>query len=99
MAEVVDRKRRGLLHGPFARERSADTSLNAVIGASCLAFQGIACMSCRDTCTPAAICFDLAFGGARPRIVMDTCTGCGDCVQACPADAIQLCAREVAHEP
>ncbi|WP_246407902.1 4Fe-4S dicluster domain-containing protein [Microvirga lupini] len=47
-------------------------------------------MSCRDACPTGAVRFDLALGGARPRIISDACTGCGDCFQACPANAIEL---------
>nr|WP_246742600.1 4Fe-4S dicluster domain-containing protein [Microvirga splendida] len=47
-------------------------------------------MSCRDACPSGAVRFELVIGGARPRIMTDGCTGCGDCCQACPANAIEL---------
>nr|WP_280141108.1 4Fe-4S dicluster domain-containing protein [Microvirga guangxiensis] len=53
-------------------------------------------MSCRDACPTGAVRFELAIGGARPRIVTETCTGCGDCSQACPAGAIRVSAVEEA---
>ncbi|WP_052003113.1 4Fe-4S binding protein [Microvirga sp. BSC39] len=88
MAETPDLKRRNFLLGGFAAEPSRPPV--AVIGQSCFTFQGIACMSCRDACPTGAVRFELAVGGARPRIIADACTGCGDCSQACPANAMSL---------
>jgi ferredoxin-type protein NapF len=91
MAETPDPKRRNFLLGRFASEPpEPDGPLVALIGQSCFAFRGIACMSCRDVCPTGAVRFELAVGGARPRILADPCTGCGDCTLACPADAIHL---------
>jgi ferredoxin-type protein NapF len=95
MAETLDLKRRNFLLGRFGDESSEPAGPPvAVIGQSCFALQGIACMSCRDACPTGAVRFELAIGGARPRIMTDSCTGCGDCSQACPANAIGLSAIE-----
>ncbi|SCY94067.1 4Fe-4S binding protein [Microvirga guangxiensis] len=97
MVETPDLKRRNFLLGRFTAEPSEPAgSPVALIGQSCFAFQGIACMSCRDACPTGAVRFELAIGGARPRIVTETCTGCGDCSQACPAGAIRVSAVEEA---
>jgi ferredoxin-type protein NapF len=63
----------------------------AVIGDTCLAEAGIECRSCGDACPELAIHF-------RPRIGLPpqtfvkvaVCTGCGECVGACPGDTITL---------
>jgi ferredoxin-type protein NapF len=63
----------------------------AVIGETCLAFQGIECRSCGDTCDYAAIKFRLQVGGsATPQLSQQDCTGCGACIKPCPSDAIQI---------
>jgi ferredoxin-type protein NapF len=90
MAETPDLKRRSLLFGRFSEAPEPAAPLVAVISQTCFTFRGIACMSCRDACPTGAVRFELAIGGARPRILTDSCTGCGDCTQACPADAIRL---------
>jgi len=90
MTEVPHLPRRSFLLGRFAGAQAPSEPPVAVIIQSCLALQGIACMSCRDACPTGAIRFELAVGGARPRIVTDTCAGCGDCSLACPADAIRV---------
>jgi ferredoxin-type protein NapF len=82
-------RRRLLFGGPIPRPEPA-TKRVAVIAETCLAFSGIACMSCRDACSTGAIRFALAAGGARPRVEEEACTGCAECAAVCPADAIAL---------
>lgn len=92
MVDAPDPSRRSFLLGRFNDVPQAAEATIAVIGQSCFAFRGVACMSCRDACSSGAVRFELAIGGARPRIDAQTCTGCGDCSSACPAHAISLSA-------
>lgn len=94
MADNPDLNRRSFLRGRLAERRGSAVSPVAVIAPFCFAFQGIVCMSCRDACPTGSVQFHLAAGGARPKIEPDACTGCGDCSQACPANAISLSAAE-----
>ena len=94
MADVPDPARRNFLLGRFNAKPRADGAPVAIIGQSCLAFRGVACMSCRDVCPSGAVRFELALGGTRPRIDVESCIGCGDCTSACPAAAISLTAMQ-----
>lgn len=96
MAEGPDLTRRSLLLGRAASEPVILDPAIAVISQCCLALRGVACMSCHDACAPGALRFELALGGARPRIDHDGCTGCGECASACPANAIRIGAAEEA---
>jgi len=63
----------------------------AVIGGDCLAEAGIFCRSCGDACGEAAIRFYPRIGLPPQAIVNEAaCTGCGECVGACPGAAITL---------
>jgi ferredoxin-type protein NapF len=63
----------------------------AVIGEGCLAEAGIVCRSCGGVCPEIAIRFRPRIGlSPQPIVNAATCTGCGDCVGACPGDAITL---------
>jgi ferredoxin len=63
----------------------------AQIKSGCLTNQGVFCRTCSEACEPDAITFTPAVGRAPiPRIDEDTCTGCGECVGICPANAIAL---------
>jgi len=94
MSEAPIPTRRNFLLGRFAAADPATQPSTAVIAPTCLAFHGVACMSCRDACPTGAVRFALAVGGARPWIEVDACTGCRECVPACPVDAIHLPAAE-----
>jgi len=68
------------------------------IDSACLAKQGVVCRTCGDRCEPRAITFRLALGGvARPTADAADCTGCGECVAACPVQAISLASAETAY--
>ena len=57
----------------------------------CFAEAGIVCRSCGDACASSAIRFQPRIGLPPQAIVNETtCTGCGDCVAACPGEAITL---------
>ena len=63
----------------------------AVINEDCLAEAGIVCCSCGDVCPASAIRFRPRIGLPPQAIVNEAaCTGCGECVGACPGDAITL---------
>ena len=66
--------------------------LKAAIASTCLALNGVTCLSCRDACGETAIRFRPALGGARPELDPERCTGCGACVSPCPVSAIALAA-------
>ncbi|MCP4407696.1 MAG: 4Fe-4S dicluster domain-containing protein [Gammaproteobacteria bacterium] len=55
--------------------------------ATCLAWAGVVCMSCRFSCTWRAIALDTH---NRPSIDAEICTGCGLCVGVCPKQAIAV---------
>jgi ferredoxin-type protein NapF len=60
------------------------------ITSACLARRAIHCQSCADACAEQAITFTPRLGGPPlPHIVVQRCTACGDCLAACPADAIE----------
>jgi ferredoxin-type protein NapF len=87
--------RRAFLRGRVALSRPAETPRAAIAG-HCLAFHAVSCSSCRDACGERAIVFRPELGGARPLVLARACTGCGDCAEVCPVDAIAICQPESA---
>jgi ferredoxin-type protein NapF len=84
---------------PDVAERKRAFSHVVAIGSTtaaspCLTHRGVVCQTCRDECPEAAIRFAFRIGGpAVPQVVEDLCTGCGACIAACPADAIEISRR------
>lgn len=71
----------------------------AAVAEDCLALRAVACDLCRDSCEANAMRFSPRVGEpAQPRITAE-CTGCGDCVALCPAQALSLIPREYSQEP
>ena len=64
------------------------------IAPSCFAKSGIACQSCGDACPHQAISFRPRVGSPfLPELDDDACTGCGACIDICPAGAISVAHR------
>jgi ferredoxin-type protein NapF len=95
--------RRQFLRGRFATANTPkppnnpDAPKMAVIGVDCIAFaQNVVCRSCGDVCEAAAIRFSPRLNAAAcPAVLAERCTGCSECVSACPASAITLTALAV----
>lgn len=63
----------------------------AAIGEDCLPRQGVECRVCGDFCDARAIRFTPRLGGSPlPEINLETCTGCGACLAACPVVTISV---------
>jgi len=78
-------RRRFLRAGPAEEPQGPGIT----IAGTCLARRGVVCQSCGDACPERAIRFSLQRGGAPLPAVDETrCTGCGACLEVCPADAI-----------
>lgn len=74
-------------------------NISATISTSCLALNRVVCRSCGESCESGAIRFRLAPGGiALPELMDDRCTGCGACLNVCPAQAITLNERPAVAE-
>lgn len=65
--------------------------LKASVRPDCLSRNGVVCRSCGELCDTRAIRFQLQPGGrATPRIDLDLCNGCGQCLSVCPTRSIEL---------
>ncbi len=63
----------------------------ASIAANCLANSQVYCQRCQDSCEPRAIRFIPTLGRVpTPVIELDSCNGCGACVQDCPVGSIKV---------
>lgn len=65
-------------------------TIQAKIKENCLAFNGVECRACQDSCPEMAIRFTLQIGQAATPSILDNCTACGACVSPCPSDAIEM---------
>ena len=66
----------------------------ATIGDACLAYHGVFCQICRESCEVEAIAFPLRPGRtAVPAIDAERCRGCGACVAVCPVAAVSVANR------
>ncbi len=82
--------RRDLLRGRFlpsappAADVAAATGdgVAVVMAWGCLAFRGTICSVCVERCPEDGA---LRLEAGRPVVAPDRCTGCGDCVDVCPA--------------
>lgn len=82
---------RACAEGVFDPERDPPWTARAVVRPACLETRGIACRACEDLCPETAISARPQPGGVtRIEVDDDTCTGCGACVAACPAAAIEV---------
>ena len=57
-------------------------SVAKVMDFSCLNMTGSFCSTCVERCPEAGA---IALDGRTPKVDPAVCTGCGDCVRACPA--------------
>jgi len=74
--------------GVLSLEAKSDIKANINISvSSCLAWNDVMCMSCKDPCLDNAIIFQGLF---KPVIDASKCTACGFCISRCPADAIEV---------
>lgn len=61
------------------------------ISENCLTQRSIECRSCQDSCPVSSIYFRFQIGSvAQPFVNIDTCNGCGACLQNCPVNAIKV---------
>ncbi len=75
----------------FAPRDTQPWRLSIKIDDRCVAFQGVNCRSCQESCEQQAITFHFnRLGVAQPKIHPENCTGCGACLAPCPVSATGL---------
>ncbi len=73
----------------FDLNQTEPWAVKAKIVDSCLAYQGVWCQSCKDSCDSEAISFEYIINNAPlPKIDLNLCTGCGACLEPCPNNSI-----------
>ena len=77
--------------GAIDKIKNATWKHQLYITENCLAKKGITCRSCVDFCEADAFIIKLKLKG-RINISIDTdqCTGCGECISACPENTIVI---------
>ena len=66
-------------------------NIKAGMSPECLAKKNIECRSCSEACENSAIKFSLHVGRvATPKVDVESCTGCGECLSVCPVKAITV---------
>lgn len=66
----------------------------AQIGDACLARRNVECRVCGEACELSAIRFRPRLGSVvQPDVVLESCSGCADCVAVCPTQAIECIER------
>lgn len=77
--------------GALSLGLAAPWNLVVRISASCLAQNGVICMTCREHCPEQAITLQPRLGSpALPAIDSERCNGCGACHAPCPSQSIQI---------
>lgn len=77
--------------GVFGEPTTSPWQVQLDISDKCLLQAGVTCQVCTDFCDTEALCFDLSQRPVGALLVdQGTCTGCGECVGACPVTAISV---------
>lgn len=77
--------------GAIVKDSDHPWSVQAEFKSSCFAERGVICRSCSDVCEHSAIRFRMRVGGSSSiEFNAAACTGCGECVALCPAQAIEI---------
>ncbi|TNF91247.1 MAG: 4Fe-4S dicluster domain-containing protein [Gammaproteobacteria bacterium] len=64
-----------------------DIGMVKINAGTCLALNGVLCMSCLRPCEPHALSLNKR---RQPVVNEDTCTGCGACISVCPVNALYI---------
>ncbi|AMK76065.1 MULTISPECIES: ferredoxin-type protein NapF [Methylomonas] len=82
--------------GALSLSIASPWNLVAWINESCLAQNGVICMTCREQCPEQAIEIQPRLGSAAlPVIDSERCNGCGACFAPCPTQSIQISEAKV----
>jgi len=85
--DIFTRSGRARLATKQAEQGQAAPGTVSLDTASCLGWQRMTCLGCRDACPEKAISM---VSNLQPRIDQQLCNGCGKCAVVCPANAINI---------